>query len=151
MEHGKGERNLKNNSIPAFAGSMRIYPTCNSSSRIPSRSDALHLTQSVRTGSVRASPFLRIPSEVNIIIHEIVPYYKERILPACPVAFLSCRTTDDGHVRRIIRCGNKKSYPRGCAGGERRRGGDVQTPRSKDVTTVNQIIYTVARSKSRAT
>lgn len=99
------------------------------------------------------NPFSVHPGEVNIIIHGIVPYYEERIPPsACPVAFLSCRETDDGHVRRIIRYGNKKSSPSGASVGLNDieggggKGGEGETCRrhGKDVTMVNQIIYTAA-------
>lgn len=54
------------------------------------------------------------------------------------------RETDDGHVRRIIRCGNKKSSPRARRGIERRREADVQTQWRKCDYGVNQIIYPVA-------
>lgn len=93
-------------------------------------SESLHLTQSAGTGVCARNPFSVHLGEVNIIIHGIVPHYQERNLPsACPVAFLSCRETDDGHVRRIIRCGNKKSSPSEARRGveRHRRGRDVQT------------------------
>lgn len=82
MKHGKGERSFKDNSIPAFADLSDVLQR-------QQDSESLHLTQSARTGCVRATPFSVHPDEVNIIIHRIVPYYEERILPACPVAFLS--------------------------------------------------------------
>lgn len=88
-------------------------------------------------GVCARNPFSVHPGEVNIIIHGIVPYYEERIPPsACPVAFLSCRETDDGHVRRIIRCGNKKSSPSGARYGvERHRRGRGEGGRGRDVQT----------------
>lgn len=89
MEHGKGERNLRNNSIlrgARLAEPMRIYPTCSggdssgTDSAFQSRSGALHLTQSAPEAGIpaRIPPFPR-PGQVNIIIHGIVLYYNERI------------------------------------------------------------------------
>lgn len=58
MEHGEGERSLKNNSIP---GPMRIYSTRDSSSsRIPSRFISRNQPG---WGCVRAIPFLCIPAK----------------------------------------------------------------------------------------
>lgn len=118
---------------------MRIYLT--SAARIfrraPARSRALHLTQSAE--SVRASPFPRFPVEGK-------HYYSwsRAVLQRTNSAGMSCCVsavaTDDGHVRRIIRCGNKKS-------GAAERPRDARAPR-KGIDGAGESNYLLSRDRS---